>query len=161
MWSFFPSEHAALRPHCCLCCLCYPHRQHLFCDVGCVDECSIFGFHLPVTYHGNMFPFAYYLSDYSVLGRYLCRFLAHILAVFAVYLPLSFMRSLCVLDTSPVSDMRFANIFSYSVIYSFVILALFLYIYKFWPKGSCNNVFLHISHLWYHMRKVVTAAKVN
>lgn len=107
-----------------------------------------------------MFPFAYYLSDYSFLGRYLCRFLAHILAVFAVYLPLSFMRSLCVLDTSPVLDTCFANIFSYSVIYSFVLLALFLYIYKFWSEGSCNNGFLHISHLWCRMRKVVTAAKV-
>lgn len=106
-----------------------------------------------------MFPFAYYLSDYS-LGRYLCRFLTHTLAVFAVYLPLSFMRSLCVLDTGPESDTCFANIFSYSVIYSFVLLALLFYIYKSWFKESRNNIFLHISYLWCCMRKVVTAAKV-
>lgn len=101
----------------------------MFWDVGCADECSIFGFHLPVTYDGNMFPFAYYLSNYSSLGRYLCRFLTHTLAVFAVYLPLSFMRSLCVLDTGPESDTCFANIFSYSVIYSFVLLALLFFLY--------------------------------
>lgn len=102
---------------------------------------------------------AYYLSDYS-LGRYLCTFLTHTLAVVAVYLPLSFMRSLCVLDTGPVSDTCFANIFSYSVIYSFVLLALLFFIYKSWFKESRNNVFLYISYLWCCMRKVVTAAKV-
>lgn len=86
----------------------------LFRDIGCVDECSVclfFGFHLPVTYDGNILLFAYLLSEYSSLGRYLFRFLAHVLTVFALYLSLSFMRSLCVLDTGPLSDTCFTNIF--------------------------------------------------
>lgn len=69
-----------------------------------------FGFHLPVTYDGNIFPFAYLLSEHSQLVRYLFRFLAHILTVFNVYLSLSFTRSLCILDTGPLSDTCFINI---------------------------------------------------
>lgn len=70
-----------------------------------------FGFYLLVTYDGNIFfSFACLLSEHSPLVRYLFRFLVHILTVFDVYLSLSFMRSLWVLDTGPLSDLCFANI---------------------------------------------------
>lgn len=67
--------------------------------------------------------------------RYLFRSFAHCLTGLLVSLLLRFKSSFCILDTSPLSAMCFANIFSQPVTYLFNLL-----IYVFIPHGDWEKL---------------------